>query len=411
MSSYHDSFTYKNKNSAKDMNLIISSFEPDDGFTETFLSMDPVFEENFDGTRQFSYGARYNSTAQINITLIKNDGTDFSLKEFRECAKWLTGARIDSWMDMYVNEKIVYSFLGKITDLQQYKIDGRTIGLQAVFSSVAPWAFSQPQIVDENFGQKLFVDDRGYLYAGDSVDESILNVNDNGILFASIEQNQHFSFIDESIYDGIIFIDNTVVLSVDNPTDDLYTYINLDMKLTNEDSDYLSITNKYQTNDGEIVEEETKIINMEKDEIILLSSEQFITSENNPKKIFGDNFNFVWPRLAPGQNDFSISGSGSGNVQFTYRYPMKVGDCTMDIEASNSGINCGDYPSDDSGVEFNGTIAWDNITGKPEDIKGYLIDDEVYTKEEVNEMLDDITVGNVSIDDEELQKMLDEALG
>ena len=77
MSSYHDSFTYKKKNSFTDMNLIISSFEPDEGFTETFLSMDPVYEDNFDGTKQYSYGAKYNSKANIAITLVKKDYSDW----------------------------------------------------------------------------------------------------------------------------------------------------------------------------------------------------------------------------------------------------------------------------------------------------------------------------------------------
>ena len=424
MSSYHDSFTYKNKNSLKDMNLIITSFEPDEGFTETFLSMDQVFEENYDGTRQFSYGARYNSTANINITLIKRDCSDFSIQDFRNCAKWLTGARVDSWLDMYVGpnvdengnnitDNIVYSFLGKITDLQQYKLDSRTIGIQVVFSSVTPWAFSQPISEDRDFGQKIFVinDDStydDYLYVG-SIDNPTLTIDDNGILHASPDNTQHFSFMDKEVYDNVIYIDNTVVLPIDNKTDDLYTYINLDMKLTNEDSEYLSVKNKYQSIDGETIEEETKIINMVKDEVILLSSDQFITSENNPKKIFGDNFNFIWPKLAPGMNEFSISGSGAGNVQFTYRYPMKVGDCTMDTGTSMSGINCGDYPQSGD-IEFTGTIEWDKITNKPDTIQGYLIDDEVYTKEEIDKMFDGVTADDLTIDEEELNAMLEDTL-
>ena len=121
MSSYHDSFNYKGINSFKHMDLIISSFEPDDGFMDTFLSMDPVFEESFDGAKVFSYGARYNTQAKINITLVKKDGSDFSMQEFRNCARWLTGARVDSWLDMFIGpshnndghiieENIIYSF-------------------------------------------------------------------------------------------------------------------------------------------------------------------------------------------------------------------------------------------------------------------------------------------------------------
>ena len=337
MSSYHDSFTYKNKNSLKDMNLIITSFEPDEGFTETFLSMDPIFENNFDGTRQYSYGAKYNSKANINITLVKKDYTEFSMAEFRECARWLTGSRVDSWMDMYVGSQIVYCFLGKITDLQQYKLDGRTIGIQAIFSSVTPWAFSEEQYYDCHFGQELRTNSN-VLYMKD-YENSPLNVDKNGILYAGHDVHSCFSWMDEDVYDGIIAIDNTVTVLIDNQTDDLYTYINLNTKFINDNSDFISIKNTYTYEDtitGEVVQttDETKVIGMSNNENILLSSEQFITSDT-PNKIFGNNFNFVWPKLAPGINTLLISGSGTGNVQFTFRYPMKIGDSTIDIDKSN----------------------------------------------------------------------------
>mgnify|MGYP003516346799 CR=1 FL=1 len=45
MSSYHSSFSYNGENSAKDRNLIITTFETDDGFVETFLSMDVIQED------------------------------------------------------------------------------------------------------------------------------------------------------------------------------------------------------------------------------------------------------------------------------------------------------------------------------------------------------------------------------
>lgn len=328
MSSYHDSFTYKNINSLKDMDLIISSFEPDDGFTETFLSMDPVFEESYDGTRDFSYGAKYNSKAKINITVIKKDQSDFSMKEFRECARWLTGARVDSWLDMYVGDEVVYSFLGKITDLQQYKISGRTVGLQITFSSVTPWAFSAEQAYDCYFGQALAVNSAGELYA-DSDKTSTLMVDEDGILYAGLGTSNYFSWIGEELYGpGVIFIDNTTIVPIDNQTDDLYTYINLDTKFVNDNCEYISIKNL-------TLDEETKIIGMSINENILLSSEQFITSDI-PNKIFGDNFNFVWPRIAPGLNELAITGGGAANVQFTYRYPMKIGDCAIDTDALNA---------------------------------------------------------------------------
>ena len=48
MASYHSSFTYNGENSAKDRNLIITTFEPDNGLKETFLSMDIVSDSYHD---------------------------------------------------------------------------------------------------------------------------------------------------------------------------------------------------------------------------------------------------------------------------------------------------------------------------------------------------------------------------
>jgi hypothetical protein len=60
-----------------------------------------------------------------------------------------------------------------------------------------------------------------------------------------------------------------------------------------------------------------------------------------PNKIFGDTFNFVWPRLVPGVNELVVSTNGNGYLDLSYRYPIKIGDCTMDIDALN--YMCGDY--------------------------------------------------------------------
>ena len=100
MSYYYNSFTYKNINSLKDKGLIIVAFEPDNGFVDSFLSMDSIQEDTFDNTSKFDYGAKYNTSATINITMIKCNGENLTLSEFRSIAKWLTGARLNSWLDV-----------------------------------------------------------------------------------------------------------------------------------------------------------------------------------------------------------------------------------------------------------------------------------------------------------------------
>jgi hypothetical protein len=442
MASYHSSFSYNDKNSAKNYGLIITSFEPDNGFVDSFLAMDNVSDDYYDGTKKYNYGSKYNTQASIQITLIKRDGTDMTLNEFRAYAKWLTGAHVDSWLDMYAGNTFVYSFLGKFINLEQYKLDGRTVGIRLTFSSVSPWAYSAPQTFDKTIKQSLSVDNDGALI-NDPIDELIVAAD--GALCYIGGENEEFR-IDNS---GTIYIENNITESVDNQTDDLYNYIYLDITFENESCDGLEIINQ-------TLDETTEIKNLKAGGVIYLSAKQFITEYTidqltnklaNSNRIFGDDFNFVWPRLAPGQNDFYITGKGNGVVKFTYRYPMKVGDNTMDISVYGGGTACGDC---DSIPSYN-TVRWEDIIGAPTTLEEYGIADEidakienldiewsdidntpttiegykisnaytkadVYTKTEIDDKIDDIEIsggggGTTNIDEEELNSMLNDILG
>lgn len=383
MSSYHKSFKYNEKNSLTDMNLIIASFEPDEGFTDSFLAMDNISDDYYDNTKKYNYGSKYSSSAEIQITVIKRDGSDMKLNDFRSCAKWLTGARTDSWLDLYEGDDIVYSFLGKFTNLEQYKLDARTVGLRLTFSSISPWAYSAPQIYNFTIEQTITVTSAGVLVKANpgttylGVADSILQVddNDNSISSSYINENLSinsyntdiisFSYNDDTLQidnlveydcfgydngvlcvgkmdagsyfyvnsDGVAYVsEDSYTTEIDNQSDDLYTYIYLDITYKNEYGNSFSITNA-------TIGEETKVLNLTTRETVSISAKQFITS-STVNKIFGDDFNFIWPRLAPGVNKFIIECGGNGTMTFTYRYPMKVGDCTMDIDISGGGIDC-----------------------------------------------------------------------
>ena len=432
MASYHSSFSYNDKNSAKDYGLIITAFEPDNGFVDSFLSMDNISDDYFDGTKRFDYGSRFNTSANIQITAIKKDGSDMTLDEFRCYAKWLTGAKIDSWLDMYdknyvtdvlshvgdgvtnefkttypysvaivtidgerVSEYVrnhntntlsfvktpangsvieisetppVYSFLGKFLNMEQYKFDGRTIGFRITFSSVSPWAYSAPQVFDRSIKQSLLIEN-GILQK-DPADEMF--VDENGILYPA--PGSSFS-IDK---DGVLYIENNLTAEITNETDDLYNYIYLDIEFDNESCDGLQITNR-------TLGETTEINNLNHGHIITLSAKQFIAEYSidqitgqrvNQNRIFGDSFNFVWPRLAPGENELYIQGQGEGVVKFTYRYPMKVGDNTMDISVYGGGASC----SDCDVIPSYNTVRWEDIIGTPTTLGGYGLADEVNAK-------------------------------
>ena len=398
MASYHTSFSYNDKNSAKDMGLIIASFEPDEGFKESFLSMDNVSDDYFDGTKRFDYGSKYNTSASIEITVIKKDGSDMKLEEFRAYAKWLTGSKIDSWLDMYVGDSVIYSFLGKFTNLEHYKMDARTIGIRLTFSSISPWAYSPPQVFDCSIYQVLTTTIYGVLRIGEN-DKNPLGVENNVVYPNRLDSNSCFNITD----DGVAYLDTAYRTTIDNKSDDLYTYIYLDIDYTNISGDSFSVKNA-------TLGEESIVTGMSKNESVSISAKQFITSDI-PNKIFGDNFNFVWPRLQTGINDFIINGNGKGSAQFSYRYPMKVGDCVIDVDVYGGGVTCGDCndtPSHDS-------IEWVDIINTPTTISGYGITD-AYTMNEVDTKIDNIDISSggsesANVDDEKLYNMLEDVLG
>lgn len=318
MSSYHSSFTYLNKNSQQDFKWFIVHFDPDNGETDSYLSQEQVYTESYNGKKRILYGTKWNAVAEIKITVIKQDGTDFSIEECRNAYRWLTGNQSASWLDLYSGGQIKYSFLGTVSDVKPQKLDARTIGLNIYFESISPWAYSPMQTFGCSFGQDLSVNTNGVLYQGEAKENLEFPITDG--VFESV--NSTFEVTDV----GTIYVDNSVNLEVDNLSDDLYTYIFLETTFSSATSREVSIKNK-------TLDEETLITNVVPGEIVTLSANQFIVSDK-PNKIFGDSFNFVWPRLAPGVNKISVSGSGIGSVNFTYRYPIKIGDCAIDIEES-----------------------------------------------------------------------------
>lgn len=342
MSSYHTSFNYLDQNSAKDHHLLVAAFEPDNGPMDSFLNMEQVYTESSDGTKRNLYGLKYNTVAAVKITLVKPDGSDFSVAENRKILKWLTGRRQASWLDLYEGETLAYSFWGSVTNVQQQKMDARVVGIILTFESTTPWAYSAPQNYDCRFGEaNLSFDTDGSIYKG-TIASSMLSIDENGVLFN--DDDDIDATFNITTY-GVIYNSDDILLSIDNQSDDLYTYINLDMIYENlagnETGNVLTIVN-------ETLGETTSIIDISQNEIVTLNSGQFITS-SLPNKIFGDKFNFVWPRLAPGVNNFKINGSGRGNIKFTCRYPMKIGDCAVNINNLINNPICSGYVPDTPG--------------------------------------------------------------
>lgn len=266
MSIYYARFKY-NGYTNLDYNVIIASFSGDNGETESFLSMETMSTAKYDGTKQFDYGAKYNSVIETSLSLIKNNYSTFSTAEIRSILKWLTGSRKVSWLDLYnVNGAIEYSILGRFTDVKLYKLDARVIGLVCTYTAVSPWAYSDVQTIQET-------------------------------------------------------VENQCTIVIENMSDDLYGYTYPTMVFKNTSSaGELQIKN-LSLSDVSIIK------NIVANEVITLNSNQMIFSDNG-FRIFGDDFNFVWPRFCAGTNNLEIVGNGQ--LTISYRYAIKIADAITD---------------------------------------------------------------------------------
>lgn len=396
MSSYHSSFSYLGKNSSTDYKWLIVHFDADDGETDSFLSQDQVFTETYKGKHRLVYGTKWNSVATVKITVVKQNRQEFTVSECRKAYMELTGNPQTSWLDLYAGDKLQYSFLGTIQDVKPQKLDARTIGLNIYFESVSPWAYSSIQEYVYNLEQGFIIDEDGALVAKNSP----MSISNDGVLLDGA--SSAFDMTD----DGVVCVDDYIALQINNLTDDLYSNVSLDVEFTSENSDHLIIKNKtlYDLSNGS--DGVTEIRGMSDGEIITLNSGQFISS-NIYNKIFGKDFNFIWPVLLPGINEFVISGSGNGVVKFNYRYPIKIGDCAIDVYTGNDSCDCPDN------TEY-GLISWNDIINTPTTLHGYGIKD-AYTSQEVDDKIENIEISggaeNVLINEADLDRMLQDVLG
>ena len=377
MSSYHTSFKYLDKNSYDDFNLQIVHFESgDSGEVDSYLSQEAIYSDSPRGTRRTLYGTKYNSVALLQITVMRPDGAEFSIEKTREINRWLTGSNQYSWMYLYIGNEVKYRMHCFIQDVKPYKLDSRIVGFVITAESSSPWCYSDLQTISQTI-------------TGDET------------------------------------------LQINNLSDDLYTYTEMRTVFQNSTGDSLTIVNNE-------LGETTTISRIAANEVVTLSESMFITSDNT-SRIFGNDFNYVWPRLKAGINNFTIIGKGT--ITFEYMYAMKVADCVGDLNAASDSV------CDENGHIVLDTLNWNRISDTPTTISGYgitdaytkneidvmleeFVSDDVYTKSEIDEMFDNIDVSNidtytkeeidtklnniaasgVDIDEDELNAMLNEIL-
>lgn len=331
MSSYHSSFAYLGKKSDKDFGWIIAHFDPDNGETDSYLSQEQIYSDSYNGTKRTLYGTKYNSVANVKITVIKQNGSDFTLQECRDAYKWLTGNPEASWMDLYIGDEVKYRLLCTIQDVKPQKMDARTVGLNIYCESLSPWAYSPLKKTDPH---------------------SILNDGSN--------------------------------ILIDCPSDDMYTFVYAKTIYTNGKEESVAIENT-TTKD-----KPTQISKLVANEVVTLDGNMLISSDQ-PNKIFGNSFNFNWPRFKSGKNELVVTGDGT--IVFEYYWPIKMGDCATDINVVRDSI-CDEYGN----IQVD-TLPWARISDTPTTMAGYGISSDVaskyYNKSEIDNKFENINVKNV----------------
>ena len=278
MSVYHPIIRFKEKTNY-DYELSVAHFDADSGQVDSYLTMEPIYTETFDGALRNDFGAKYTDVARPVVTFVEADGSDISPYKTRTILRWLTGAKDTSFMDICdENGLSVAAYIGRFTDIKLQKIDARVVGIVAYFTSISPFAYSD-------------------------IKEVKFTINPEGTEF-----------------------------SIDNDSDDLYNPLYPSIVFTNrqgsdEDKVMLSLQNKTMSN-------ETIFKNLKTNETVTIGT-NFVVYSDNTARIFNDDFNYTFPVLQNGTNDFNAVGDGELLIRF--RYPMKLADGLLsayDIDGS-----------------------------------------------------------------------------
>lgn len=330
MAIYHPKISFHGQTNY-DLELIVSTFNPDNGEVDSYLDMEPVYTDSYDGTIRTDYGAKYKSVATPSITFIEVNGSDINPYKVRNVLRWLTGSRKNSWMDVCDKDgEIVCSYLGRFTDVKLQKEDARVIGIVAYFTSVSPWAYSKVQSpVSVNLNGETE-------FAIDNLSDDLYSYVYPKISFKNGKNQNKFSITNSTIVEG-----NAVEHFIGNGEKKEYK---LDNYFYNDSSVTIdgNKTTQYKYNkdtgnlefdiapfSGSMIEVNSKIrnrasfSNLQQEEVITIDN-NFVVYSDNDKRIFDDDFNFVFPRLIPGTNRFFADGVGTLTLEF--RYPMKVAD-------------------------------------------------------------------------------------
>ena len=252
--------------------IMCVAFDSDNGETSTFLNREAVVSETYDGRYKRVHRYKYNESFSPKFTFMKKDFDNFTIEEVRQVIKWLTSTDTTALLDVYYDDSnvVAWSAIGGWTEISTYKLgNNRTVGIVATFEAVTPYALSD-------------------LY---------------------------------TITKTITSTDNKITIDID--TDDNKPVCprvtiqanNANIKFINKHTDFFNVSKSYNS---------LELTNNTSGERIVVDGANKLISSSSTKRIFGDDFNWVWLELYDGKNEITIEGNCTVTIE--YREVRKVGE-------------------------------------------------------------------------------------
>lgn len=299
------------------------SFDGDSGETDTFINREAVASESYRGDFKRVHSYRYTDVLAPTISFIKADFSDFTKEDVRRVLKWLTSKDTASFLTVYHDdsEVISYEILGAFIDIKTYKLgNGRVVGIQAVFESVAPWAFSSLYTITKNVSSptdnKITInletdDSQNAVYPRITIQQDGIT----NVITINHEMDDQDNWVEGSVFkygDTYYWVDSKGVKHT-------ATTNSSDFETTS-----VSIRNTHTDDKNNVSVFDALVKNNVKGEIIVLDGANRVVSSSSATRIFGDDFSWNWTPLYEGKNELSFVGNCAVTVE--YRYPIKCGE-------------------------------------------------------------------------------------
>lgn len=252
--------------------IMCVALDSDNGEVGTYLNREAVASESHDGRYKRIHGFKYTETFAPKFTFIKKDFGNFEMDEVRTVLKWLTSKDTTALLETYYDDSNVVSWasIGGFVDLQTHKLaNNRTIAITATWDSISPFALSDLYRVPKT----------------------------------------------------ITSADNKITINID--TDDnkpVYPRVTIEtngnaIKFINEHTNFFNVSNTHSS---------LELTNNNAGEKIVVDGANKLISSSNTKRIFGDDFNWVWLELYDGKNEITVEGNCTVTIE--YREVRKVGE-------------------------------------------------------------------------------------